>query len=120
LILLEDEICYFLFFPTWRGLSLLLVFFFFIDDNNKARVPLIAFFVFTFTGMYRLYPQRREFVDAKLSAFYSPGEGPVPFTYSAEVFPLTHREMGMKVPLAPARYSYADFWSSGPGLSPPI
>lgn len=31
------------------------------------------------------------------SAFYSPGEGPVPFTYSAEVFPLTHREMGMLV-----------------------
>ncbi|KAJ7213653.1 hypothetical protein B0H12DRAFT_1155841 [Mycena haematopus] len=27
--------------------------------------------------------------------FYSPGEGPVPFAYSAEVFPLTHREMGM-------------------------
>ena len=26
---------------------------------------------------------------------YSPGEGPVPFTYSAEVFTLTHREMGM-------------------------
>ena len=25
------------------------------------------------------------------SAFYSSGEGPVPFTYSAEVFPLTHR-----------------------------
>jgi hypothetical protein len=30
-------------------------------------------------------------------AFYSPGEGPVPFTYSAEVFPLTHREVGMYV-----------------------
>jgi Sugar (and other) transporter len=28
-------------------------------------------------------------------AFYSPGEGPVPFTYSAEVFPLSHREIGM-------------------------
>ena len=27
--------------------------------------------------------------------FYSPGEGPVPFTYSAEVFPLSHREVGM-------------------------
>lgn len=27
--------------------------------------------------------------------FYSPGEGPVPFTYSAEVFPLSHREIGM-------------------------
>lgn len=24
-----------------------------------------------------------------------PGEGPVPFTYSAEVFPLSHREVGM-------------------------
>ena len=29
------------------------------------------------------------------TAFYSPGEGPVPFTYSAECFPLTHREVGM-------------------------
>ncbi|KAI9742432.1 MAG: hypothetical protein M1818_003966 [Claussenomyces sp. TS43310] len=29
------------------------------------------------------------------AAFYSPGEGPVPFTYSAEVFPLSHRELGM-------------------------
>ncbi len=30
-----------------------------------------------------------------MEVFYSPGEGPVPYTYSAEVFPLTHREMGM-------------------------
>lgn len=29
------------------------------------------------------------------TAFYSPGEGPVPFTYSAEVYPLSHREVGM-------------------------
>jgi len=29
------------------------------------------------------------------AVFYSPGEGPVPFTYSAEAFPLTHREVGM-------------------------
>lgn len=34
-------------------------------------------------------------VSHAFTAFYSPGEGPVPFTYSAEVFPLTHREMGM-------------------------
>jgi MFS family permease len=27
--------------------------------------------------------------------FYSPGEGPVPFAYSAEVFPLAQREQGM-------------------------
>lgn len=26
---------------------------------------------------------------------YSPGEGPVPFTYSAEAFPLYCRELGM-------------------------
>ena len=26
---------------------------------------------------------------------YSPGEGPVPFTYSAEVYPLYIRELGM-------------------------
>jgi Sugar (and other) transporter len=29
------------------------------------------------------------------AAFYSPGEGPIPFTYSAEVFPLSRREVGM-------------------------
>lgn len=33
-------------------------------------------------------------------AFYSPGEGPVPFTYSAEVFPLSHREVGMSFAVA--------------------
>ena len=40
---------------------------------KTAHVALVAFFVFIFT------------------AFYSVGEGPVPFTYSAEVFPLSHR-----------------------------
>ena len=29
------------------------------------------------------------------AAFYSVGEGPVPFLYSAEVFPLAQREQGM-------------------------
>ncbi|PBK68073.1 hypothetical protein ARMSODRAFT_937544 [Armillaria solidipes] len=49
----------------------------FIPVESSARVPLIALFIAIFT------------------VFYSPGEGPVPYTYSAEVFPLTHREMGM-------------------------
>jgi len=44
---------------------------------RKAHLGMMAFFVYVFT------------------AFYSPGEGPVPFTYSAEVFPLSHREVGM-------------------------
>ncbi|KAJ7128898.1 hypothetical protein C8R43DRAFT_1090095 [Mycena crocata] len=55
---------------------------FLIPESNDARVPLIALFIFIF------------------AAFYSPGEGPVPFTYSAEVFPLTHREMGMSFAVA--------------------
>lgn len=39
-----------------------------VDSNrNPAHLGLIAFFIFLF------------------AAFYSPGEGPVPFTYSAEV-----------------------------------
>ncbi|EIN06371.1 hypothetical protein PUNSTDRAFT_89926 [Punctularia strigosozonata HHB-11173 SS5] len=47
------------------------------ETEPKTRVGIIAMFVYIFT------------------AFYSPGEGPVPFTYSAEVFPLSHREVGM-------------------------
>ena len=50
---------------------------FYMDEDNKARLPLIALFIYIF------------------DAFYSPGQGPVPFTYSAEVFPLSHREIGM-------------------------
>lgn len=50
---------------------------FFIPDSSRAHLGLIALFIFLF------------------AAFYSPGEGPVPFTYSAEVFPLSHREVGM-------------------------
>ena len=50
---------------------------FWIPKGSKAHLGVIAAFVYLF------------------SAFYSPGEGPVPFTYSAEVFPLSHREVGM-------------------------
>ena len=32
--------------------------------------------------------------------FYSPGEGPVPFTYSAEAFPLYIRDLGMSLATA--------------------
>jgi len=50
---------------------------FYIPESSTAHLALIALFIFLF------------------AAFYSPGEGPVPFTYSAEVFPLSHREVGM-------------------------
>lgn len=39
--------------------------------------------------------------------FYSPGMGPVAFMYSAEVFPLSHREMGMSWAAATA-----NFWAA--------
>ena len=52
-----------------------------------SESPLLA------TSLAQLTPRPfRRFIFA---AFYSPGEGPVPFTYSAEVFPLSHREVGM-------------------------
>ena len=46
---------------------------FLIPESSSARLGLITFFVYLF------------------AAFYSPGEGPVPVTYSAEAFPLFHR-----------------------------
>jgi MFS family permease len=64
-------------FPQMAWTLLAAGFSFYIDDGNSARLGVIAFFIFLF------------------AAFYSPGEGPVPFTYSAEVFPLSHREVGM-------------------------
>ncbi|KAI8935650.1 hypothetical protein NX059_007176 [Plenodomus lindquistii] len=48
-----------------------------IPQSSSAHLGLVALFVYLF------------------GAWYSPGEGPVPFTYSAEVFPLSHREVGM-------------------------
>ncbi|KDR71828.1 hypothetical protein GALMADRAFT_253598 [Galerina marginata CBS 339.88] len=76
-------------FPNMAWTLLAAGFCFYIPASNAAKVPLIAFFVFLF------------------AAFYSPGEGPVPFTYSAEVFPLTHREMGMSWAVATCF-----FWAS--------
>lgn len=48
-----------------------------ISNKNEVHLGMVALFIYIF------------------AAFYSPGEGPVPFTYSAEVFPLSHREVGM-------------------------
>ncbi|GHJ90375.1 hypothetical protein NliqN6_6777 [Naganishia liquefaciens] len=50
---------------------------FLIPEDSKAHIGMIAFFIFLF------------------AAIYSVGEGPVPFTYSAECFDLQHREVGM-------------------------
>ena len=60
-----------------------------IPESNTAHLGLVAFFIYIF------------------DIFYSPGEGPVPFTYSAEVFPLSHREVGMSWAVATN-----NFWAS--------
>ncbi|POR33714.1 Uncharacterized protein TPAR_06096 [Tolypocladium paradoxum] len=55
----------------WTGMS------FFIPKDSTARIAMVT------TGMYLF------------EVFYSPGEGPVPFTYSAEAFPVHVRDVGM-------------------------
>jgi len=64
-------------FPQMAWTLLAAGFCFYIPKENTAHLGLVAMFIYLF------------------AAFYSPGEGPVPFTYSAEVFPLSHREVGM-------------------------
>lgn len=67
------------------------------ESAGNARTALVALFVYLF------------------AAFYSPGEGPVPFTYSAEVFPLSHREIGMGFAVATCL-----FWASVLSISFPF
>ncbi|KAL2673531.1 hypothetical protein Neosp_011973 [[Neocosmospora] mangrovei] len=69
---------------------------FYIPESSDAHLGLIAFFIFAFV------------------AFYSPGEGPCAFVYSAEVFPLSHREMGMSWAVATN-----NFWAAVLGLTFP-
>lgn len=49
-------------------------------------------------------------------AVYSPGMGPVPSAYSAEVFPLSHREVGMSLAVATANFWAAVLSVTFPGL----
>ena len=69
---------------------------FLIPQGDRAHLGLVAMFIFIF------------------AAFYSPGEGPVPFTYSAEVFPLSHREVGMAWAVATCL-----FWAAVLGVTWP-
>lgn len=76
-------------FPNMCWTLLAAGFCFWIPKSSRAHLGLIAFFIYLF------------------DAFYSPGEGPVPFAYSAEVFPLSHREVGMSWAVATN-----NFWAS--------
>ncbi|KAH7346063.1 hypothetical protein BKA66DRAFT_543120 [Pyrenochaeta sp. MPI-SDFR-AT-0127] len=69
---------------------------FYIPESSPAHLGMIALFIFLFV------------------AFYSPGEGPYAFVYSAEVFPLSHREIGMSWAVATN-----NFWAAVLGLTFP-
>jgi len=62
-----------------------------LDPGVTTRIGLVAFFVFLF------------------AAFYSSGAGPVPSTYSAEIFPLAQREQGMACAVSPCLFWAAVF-----------
>ncbi|TQN75081.1 putative metabolite transport protein YfiG [Colletotrichum shisoi] len=68
-----------------------------IPGTGGAHLGMVALFVYLF------------------AAFYSPGEGPVPSTYSAEVFPLSHREVGMSWAVATCL-----FWAAVLSITFPI
>ena len=72
----------------WTGFS-----FWIPESNGNARLGSIAAGIYTFM------------------AVYSPSEGPVPFTYSAEAFPLYVRDLGMS--MATATCEYHSHWRGG-------
>lgn len=84
-------------FPNMAWSLLAAGFCFYIPRSSAAHLAMVAFFIYVF------------------AAFYSPGEGPVPFTYSAEVFPLSHREVGMGWAVATCL-----FWAAVLGISFPL
>lgn len=69
--------------------TLLATAFSFYIPKQSVRTGMVALFIYLF------------------DAFYSPGGGPIPFTYSAEAFPLSHREVGMAWAVATN-----NFWAS--------
>jgi MFS family permease len=68
-----------------------------IPSDNPAHFVVLAILIYLFC------------------AEYSPGMGPVPTTYSAEVFPLSHREIGMSFAIATA-----NIWATVLSLTFPI
>ncbi|OCF36436.1 D-xylose-proton symporter [Kwoniella heveanensis BCC8398] len=81
-----------------------------IDRFGRRPLLLITFPIMSIlllaTGMSFYIPGRTARIGCitlfiyLYDCFYSSGEGPVPFTYSAEVYDLSHREVGMSLATA--------------------
>ncbi|WWC71784.1 uncharacterized protein I206_105743 [Kwoniella pini CBS 10737] len=71
-----------LFFFPLMAVSLLAAGMAFYIEEQRIRTGIVAMFIYIYT------------------IFYSIGEGPIIFTYSAEVFPLAHRELGQAFPVS--------------------
>ncbi|KAL2166969.1 hypothetical protein VTG60DRAFT_1927 [Thermothelomyces hinnuleus] len=84
-------------FPNMAWTLLAAGLFTLLPKGSTERTAVVALFVYLF------------------AMFYSPGEGPVPFAYSAEVFPLSHREIGMGFAVATCL-----FWASVLGMTFPF
>ncbi|KAK4247565.1 hypothetical protein C7999DRAFT_41108 [Corynascus novoguineensis] len=84
-------------FPNMAWTLLAAGLFTLLPEKSTERAAAVALFVYLF------------------AMFYSPGEGPVPFTYSAEVFPLSHREIGMGFAVATCL-----FWAAVLGMTFPF
>ncbi|TFY58958.1 hypothetical protein EVG20_g7967 [Dentipellis fragilis] len=69
-------------FPLMAVFLLMTGFAFWIPADSQARLAVVALGIYLF------------------GVAYSPGEGPVPFTYSAEAFPLYVRDIGMSLATA--------------------
>ena len=74
---------------------------FYIPRDNPAHLGLVAMFIYLFAAFYSpgegklLVTRRKTGVTMTGTQADYALLGPVPFTYSAEVFPLSHREVGM-------------------------
>lgn len=70
---------------------------FYIDESQK-NLRIGSMFLFALRLLGRVTQQQSLVISLGIylfTVFYSPGEGPVPFTYSAEAFPLYIRDIGM-------------------------
>ena len=108
---MDGEVFYCSRFPTWHGKVVYILKVVFLIDSGRT---LLAVALSSLIEDKQLHLGLMALFVYLFAMFYSPGEGPVPFTYSAEVFPLSHREVGMGWAVA-----INLFWAAALGITLP-